>query len=107
MTAWAWAGPRNLDGVVDTADVAPFVQALTNPQAYEAEYGIDPVLVGDINQDGDFDTADVAPFVQLLVAGGSQSVPEPGSLVLLSLGGLLLMRRTRHAIASERWSQQG
>ncbi len=86
-------GDMNLDGVVDTGDVAPFVLALTNPEAYEAEYGIDPALVGDINQDGAFDTGDVAPFVQMLVAGGTQSVPEPGSLVLLGLGGLMLLGR--------------
>ncbi len=88
-------GDMNLDGVVDTGDVAPFVLALTDSAAYEAEYRIDPVLVGDINQDGAFDTGDVAPFVQLLVGSDSASVPEPGSLVLLGIGGLLLLRRRR------------
>ncbi len=43
----------------------------------------------------DFDTADVAPFVQLLVRGNSPTVPEPGSLALLGLGGLMLLRRRR------------
>ncbi len=86
-------GDMNLDGVVDTGDVAPFVRALTDPAAYEAEYGIDPVLVGDINQDGAFDTGDVAPFVELLVSSDSGAIPEPGSLALLSLGGLMLLRR--------------
>ncbi len=87
-------GDMNLDGSLDTGDVAPFVLALTDPEAYEAQYGIDPAIPGDINGDGSFDTGDVAPFVNLLVGGGSpQSVPEPGSLVLLSTGVMLLMRR--------------
>ncbi len=89
-------GDMNLDGVVDTGDVAPFVLALTDPEAYMAQHGVDEatmITLGDINQDGAFDTGDVAPFVQLLVGGGSQSVPEPGSLALLGLGGLLLLLR--------------
>ena len=90
-------GDMNLDGQIDSADVAPFVLALVDPLAYLSQYGIDPRLVGDINGDGVFDTADVAPFVQLLVGGGSTSVPEPGSLVLLGGGGLMLLRRYRPA----------
>ncbi len=89
-------GDMNIDGAVDTADVAPFVQALTDPDGYMVQFGVDEatmIALGDINQDGAFDTADVAPFVQLLVSGGSTSVPEPGSLALLGLGGLLLLRR--------------
>ena len=88
-------GDMNLDGAVDTADVAPFVLALTHEPSYQAQYGIAPVLVGDLNQDGSFDTADVAPFVQLLV-GGSLLVPEPSSITLLGLAALLLLACRRH-----------
>ncbi len=93
-------GDMNLDGVVDTGDVAPFVLALTDPKAYMAQFDVDEAtmtLLGDINQDGAFDTGDVAPFVQLLVGGGSQNVPEPGTLALLGLGGLMLLWRRRCA----------
>ena len=89
-------GDMNLDGVVDTADVAPFVLALTDPETYKSQFDVTQatmIALGDINQDGVFDTADVAPFVQLLVGGDSTTVPEPGSLALLSLSGLLLLRR--------------
>ncbi len=91
-------GDMNLDGVVDTGDVAPFILALTDPGSYMSQYGIDQetmIALGDINRDGAFDTGDVAPLVQLLVGGGSQSVPEPGSLALLGLGAMALLRRSR------------
>ncbi|MEX0886562.1 MAG: trypsin-like serine protease [Phycisphaeraceae bacterium] len=87
-------GDMNLDGVVDSVDVAPFTAALTDPGAYTTQYGIDPVLVGDINQDGIHDAVDVAPFVALLTGGGS-SVPEPGSAALLAATAGLLLRRRR------------
>ena len=92
-------GDMNGDGVVNTADVAPFVLALTDPQAYDAAYGLDPVLVGDINQDGAFNTADVAPFVELLTAA---AVPEPGTLALLGAATMMLAARRRGRIARRR-----
>ena len=94
-------GDMNLDGGLNTGDVAPFVLALTDPQAYQDQFGIDPARVGDINQDGSFDTGDVAPFVQRLVGGGPPSVPEPGSLILLGVGGVVLLRRQRRPVAGE------
>ena len=93
-------GDMNLDGVVDVGDIAPFVLALADPEAYIDAWGVNPVHIGDLNDDGTFDTGDVAPFVAML-ADNAQSVPEPGSLMLLAVGGLLLMRRGRdHAVAT-------
>ncbi|MEX0887402.1 MAG: chitobiase/beta-hexosaminidase C-terminal domain-containing protein, partial [Phycisphaeraceae bacterium] len=89
-------GDMNLDGVVDAVDVAPFVLALTNPADYLDQYGVAGVAVGDVNGDGTLDAVDVAPFVQMLVGEGDPiSAPEPGTLSLLALGGVLLVRRRR------------
>ena len=85
-------GDMNLDGVVDTGDVAAFVLALTDPAAYHAAHGVDPVLLGDVNGDGAFDTGDVTAFVQLLV-GDSATVPEPATGLLLTVAMLMLRRR--------------
>ena len=35
-------------GKMNTDDINPFVLALTDPNAYEAAYGIDPNLIGDV-----------------------------------------------------------
>ena len=94
-------GDMNLDGAVDTGDVAPFVLALTNPAVYMAQFDIDEAALtalGDINQDGAFDTGDAAAFVQLLVSGatvGSPGVPEPGTLALLGWAAALVLSRWR------------
>ncbi|MEX0886547.1 MAG: hypothetical protein WD009_08925 [Phycisphaeraceae bacterium] len=99
-------GDMNLDGALDAADVAPFVLALTDPQAYDAQHGIDPALAGDINLDGLVDATDVAPFVQMLVGagaagagggGGAVAMPEPGAIVIVALGALMLPLRRPHA----------
>ncbi len=97
----AWAGlepvlgDMNLDGVVDAGDVAAFVLALTDPEAYRDIHGISPALMGDVNQDGTFDTGDVAPFVHRLIHGPSSSVPEPATATLLAAAALALLTRRR------------
>ncbi len=50
-------------------------------------------LLGDVNGDGIFNNADLQALLNLLKNGdGSTSVPEPASLLLLALGGLVLLR---------------
>ena len=96
--AHAPAGDMNLDGVVDAGDVGPFVLALTDPDAYLDQFGVDQATMnglGDINGDGAFDTGDVAPFVELLVAPQVSSLPEPGTAGLLGATAPWLLMRWR------------
>jgi len=60
------AGDLNCDNLVDFGDINPFVQALTNPAGWQAEYPGCPIRNGDINWDGMTDFGDINPFVRLL-----------------------------------------
>jgi hypothetical protein len=59
-------GDLNCDGVVNFADINPFVLALSNPAAYASQYPNCQILNGDINGDGAVNFADINPFVALL-----------------------------------------
>jgi hypothetical protein len=60
-------GDVNCDGTVDFRDINPFVQALTDGDAYQNAYpGCWPEN-SDINGDGSVDFGDINPFVELLI----------------------------------------
>ena len=59
-------GDTNCDGVVDFADINPFVLALSSPIAYQTQYPNCPMANADCNGDGVVDFADINPFVTLL-----------------------------------------
>jgi hypothetical protein len=89
----------NLDGHVDTGDLAAMMIALSNPTAYAASKGEilqDLSLIGDANQDTKFNNADIQKLIGLLKSGGgSQSaVPEPDGIVLIALTAAILMLAT-------------
>jgi hypothetical protein len=104
-------GDFNLNGTVTTADVQAMLNALTDLTNYKSLHGLsDGYLqdIGDINHDGAVNNKDVQALLDLLAAGGSGGgsggggltlVPEPGSIVLLAIGGLVLLwaavRKTR------------
>lgn len=87
-------GDLNGDRAVTNADIAPFVTALTAPDDFAQAYpDVDPDQAGDYNEDGMLTNADIAGFVAALTGGGQGVVPEPASLALLAVGGLLAARR--------------
>ncbi|MGE0481481.1 MAG: hypothetical protein AB7Q17_13520 [Phycisphaerae bacterium] len=60
------AGDLNCDGVVNNFDIDPFVQALTDPPGYAAEYPGCSIALGDVNGDGAVNNFDIDAFVVLL-----------------------------------------
>jgi hypothetical protein len=69
-------GDMNGDNVVNNQDIAPFVQALTDLAAYQAQYpGLDPIARGDIDNNGALNNQDIAPFVALL----TNTAPAPAA----------------------------
>jgi hypothetical protein len=105
-------GDMNLDGSVTTVDIALFKLALLDPAEYTTFFdgtedeGMLGRAHGDMNGDGSVTTIDIALFKEALLAvdpassgalASLNSVPEPSSLLLLSLGliGLLTSRRRR------------
>ncbi len=62
-----WApGDMNCDGSVDFGDINPFIQALTDPAAWEQAYPGCPLSNGDINGSGAMGFDDINPFIALL-----------------------------------------
>ncbi len=84
-------GDLNGDGLLDAFDTSVFEMALADGQAYLAMYPeLDPHLLGDFDDNGVLDAFDVASFEAALAA---LPAPEPATLALLSIGGLLMARR--------------
>jgi hypothetical protein len=95
-------GDFNQDGHVDASDIPLAEKALTNPTGYEAMFNMtaqtkanDLLLVADVNGDGIFNNADLQALLTGLKNGTLNPVPEPASLILLGLGGVLFLAKRR------------
>ena len=67
----ACPGDANCDGHVDFGDINPFVEALSDFNAWQQHYpGCNPHNP-DVNGDGHVDFGDINPFVAILSAGGT------------------------------------
>jgi hypothetical protein len=62
-------GDLNCDGAVNTFDIDPFVLALTDPAAYQAQHPTCNRMLADINGDGVVNAFDIDPFVLVLTGG--------------------------------------
>ncbi len=62
-------GDMNCDGIVNNADIDPFVLAITDARAYIAQFADCFLTNGDVNLDGRVDNADVDSFVAIIMDG--------------------------------------
>ena len=94
VEAFTFAQPGDFDqnGHVNANDLAAMMSALSNKPEFAASHGLtaDQLgLIGDLNGDGKFTNADLpALLARLSSGGGSASVSEPATIVLLLLGAL-------------------
>jgi beta-glucanase (GH16 family) len=94
VEAFAFSLPGDFDqnGHVNANDLAAMMSALSNKPDFALSHGLtaDQLrLIGDLNGDGQFTNADLpALLARLSSGGGSPSVPEPATFVLLVLGAI-------------------
>jgi hypothetical protein len=62
-------GDVDCDGLVNTFDIDPFVLALINPAAYQAQFPGCNILNADADCDGLINTFDIDSFVTCIVSG--------------------------------------
>jgi hypothetical protein len=85
-------GDTDGDGDVDDADLSTMFSNYTGPVGTT---GGKTTVNGDTDGDGDVDDADLGIAFSEYTGPLVAAVPEPASIVLLSLGGLLAVRRLR------------
>ncbi|HZZ26953.1 MAG TPA: dockerin type I domain-containing protein [Pirellulales bacterium] len=96
-------GDFNRDGQKSSADITLMLQALTNPSAFQAAYGLSNsefLAIADVDQNGKVTNTDLQALLNLLLQGGAAStaaVPEPSSAALACIGLIMLFVQRRFA----------
>jgi hypothetical protein len=92
-----YAGDADLNGVVDGDDYTYWLIGFLTLRGHSNKW-----LWGDFNYDGVVDGDDYTQWLNtFLFAGpplgsGAEPIPEPGTAVLLAVGAMLWLHRTRH-----------
>lgn len=96
VAATYYAGDINRDSIVDVADISAMMSALTDLSKYQTTSNLDSaqlLLVANLNNDNFVNNADIQGLINLLAnnssSGSLTAVPEPTSLMLVTLGLLL------------------
>ncbi|MFN3168625.1 MAG: LamG-like jellyroll fold domain-containing protein [Phycisphaeraceae bacterium] len=90
----ALPGDTDADGDIDDTDLGTAFSNYTGPQPPGT--GGKTAADGDTDGDGDIDDTDLGTIFSGYTGPlGPESVPEPGSLALIGLGGLMALRRRR------------
>ena len=95
-------GDMDGNGVVDNFDIQAFELALTDADAFHAEYPLVTMVGarGDFNLDGSFDNFDIEGFESYLTPSSGVAVPEPSTLALGAMGLAALPWRGRRRACS-------
>ncbi len=99
VTNEALRGDFNRDGHVTSADIAAMLVALTDLNAYKTARNLTDanlLTIADVDASGKVTNADVQALLTLLKNGGGSAaaVPEPSSLALAGLGGLIVWTKS-------------